>query len=295
MRNIFSKRARGPLAGGRILALGSGLTALLTTVFLSGCTPDNNTAGLGPAPKASFTVAPVSGKTNTFVCTAGTDGVFGWYWSTGNGSPAAGTASDTIHFAQHGNYRIVLTAVGRGGYDTASQVVSVAGDDLGNTVIAGGTLDANSASSWTTLNTGGPQTTFTFTSSGLVLSNTGNSNGAVYQAIQVQSGVNYTFSANVSGSGITDSWVEFYIGSTVPTQGSDYSDNKIYSLNWWSGCGLTPFNGNVVKIGCNGNGPSSGVITFPTSGTYYVMIKAGSSGGTLGSGGVTVADIALDH
>lgn len=268
---------------------------MITTACLSGCTPDNNNPGLGSVPKASFTVTQLSSNANTFVCTAATTGVFGWYWSTGNGSPSAGPATDTIHFAQHGNYRIVLTAVGSGGYDTASQVVSVASDDLGNTVIAGGTLDVASASSWTTLNTGGAQTTFTFTSGGLVLSNSGNTNGGVYQAIQVQSGVKYTFSANVSGSGISNSWVEFYIGATVPTQGSDYSDNKIYSLNWWSGCGRTPFNGNVVKIGCSGSGPSTGIVTFPTSGTYYVVIKAGSSGGTLGSGGVTVADIALDH
>ena len=261
---------------------------------LSGCTPDNSAPALGSTPKASFTVAPVSGATNTFVCTAGTSGVFGWYWSTGNGSPVAGTASDTIHFAQHGNYRITLTAVGKGGYDTASQVVPVAGDDLGNTVIAGGTLDDVSASSWTALNTGGPQTTFTFTSNGLVLSNTGNTNGAIYQAIPLQAGVNYKFSAQVSGSGATNSWIEFYIGATVPTQGNDYTDNKIYSLNTWAGCGGSPFNGNIVQIGCSGSGPSSGTFTVATSGTYYVVIKAGSSGGTLGSG-VTVADIALDH
>ena len=271
------------------------LVVLLLTAGLSGCTPDNSAPALGTPPAASFTVTQLTGVNNTFVATAGTEGVFGWYWSTGSGSPVAGTASDTIHFAQHGNYRIILTAVGRGGYDTTSQVVSVANDDLGNTVIQGGTLDTASAQYWTTLNTGGPQTTFTFTSTGLVLSNTGNTNGGVYQAIQVQSGVNYKFSAVVSGSGITDSWVEFYIGATVPTQGNDYTDNKIYSMNWWSGCGIKPFDGNVVSIGCSGSGPASGTVTFATSGTYYVVIKAGSSGGTLGTGGVTVADIALDH
>ena len=262
---------------------------------LAGCTPDNSSPALGSAPQASFTVAQVSGVNNTFVCTASTSGVFGWYWSTGNGSPVAGTASDTIHFAQHGNYRIILTAVGKGGYDTASQIVSVASDDLGKTVLQGGTLDTASASAWTVLNTGGAQTTFTFASSGLVLSNTGNTNGGIYQAVQLTAGVNYKFSANVSGAGITDSWVEFYLGATVPTQGSDYTDNKIYSLNWWAGCGTSPFDGNVVSIGCSGNGPSSGNISVSTTGTYYVVIKAGSSGGTLGSGGVTVADIALDQ
>lgn len=273
-----------------------GLAILVLMIGISGCTPDTKAPDQGTPPKASFTVSPLSGATNTFVCTASTQGVFGWYWTTGNGAPAAGPASDTIHFAQHGNYRIVLTAVGRGGYDTTSQVVSVAGDDLGNTVIAGGTLNTASASSWTTLNVGGAQTTFTWTASGLVLSNTGNTNGAVYQAIQVQAGVTYTFSAIVSGSGMTNSWVEFYIGANAPTQGSDYtySQDKIYSLNTWSGCGGSSFNGNVATVGCNGSGPTSGKITFPTSGTYYVVIKGGSSGGTLGSG-VTVADIALDH
>lgn len=273
------------------------MAALVVAAGLSGCTPDNNTPGLGSPPQANFTVTQLAGVNNTFVCSAGTSGVFGWYWSTGSGSPVAGTASDTIHFAQHGNYRIILTAVGKGGYDTVSQVVSVANDDLGNTVIQGGTLDTASAPYWTTLNTGGPQTTFTFTPGGLVLSNTGNTNGGVYQAIQVQAGVNYKFSAVVSGSGITDSWVEFYIGADAPVQGQDYANSayKIYSLNWWSGCGIKPFDGNVVNIGCSGNGPSSGTITFPTSGMYYVVIKAGSSGGTLGTGGVTVADIALDH
>lgn len=271
-----------------------GIAVLFLTAGLSGCTPDNSAPSLGSAPTASFTVTALSGVNNTYVCTATTTGIFGWYWSTGSGSPTAGTASDTIHFSQHGNYRITLTAVGKGGYDTTSQVVSVANDDLGNTLLLGGTLDTASAQYWTTLNTGGPQTTFTFTPTGLVLSNTGNTNGGVYQAIQVQAGVTYTFSAIVSGTGITDSWVEFYIGATVPTQGSDYTDNKIYSLNWWAGCGINPFDGNVVNIGCSGNGPTTGKITFATSGTYYVVIKAGSSGGTLGSG-VTVTDIALDH
>ncbi len=271
------------------------LAVLLMTIGIGGCTPDNKTPAMGALPKASFTVTQLTGVNNTFVASASTSGIFGWYWATGSGAPVPGTASDTIHFSQHGNYRIILTAVGNAGYDTASQVVSVANDDLGNTLLAGGTLDTASSSSWTTLNTGGAQTTFTFTPTGLVLSNSGNTNGGVYQAIQVQAGVNYKFSAIVSGGGITDSWVEFYIGATVPTQGSDYTDNKIYSLNWWSGCGIGAFNGNVVAIGCSGAGPTSGTISFATSGTYYVVIKAGSSGGTLGSGGVTVADIALDH
>ena len=275
-----------------------GLGALIIMVCFGGCTPDTKAPALGSAPKANFTVTPLSGATNTFVAAAGSSGVFGWYWATGSGAPAPGTASDTLHFAQHGNYRIVLTVVGAGGYDTTSQVVSVPKDDLGNTVIQGGYLTTNYASSWTTLNTGGTATTFTFTSAGLVASNSGssaNTNGAVYQAIQVQAGHTYKFSATVSGSGIVQSWVEFYIGATAPTQGSDYGDTKLYSLNWWSGCGINAYSGDIVKIGCSGSGSTSGTVTFAHSGTYYVVIKAGSAGGTLGSGGVTISDILLDQ
>src|SRR6185312_543608 len=186
-----------------------GLGLALAAICVSGCTPDNKSASLSALPKASFTVTPLSGATNTYICSAGTQGVFAWYWSSGNGNPSPGTSSDTIHFSQHGNYRIVLTAVGEGGYDTTSQVVSVANDDLGNTLIAGGMLNTASSSSWTFLNTGGTATTFTFGANGLVLSNTGsgaNTNGGVYQAIQVQAGVNYKFSAIVQGAGINASW-----------------------------------------------------------------------------------------
>ena len=51
------------------------LLALLVaaTAYLSGCTPDNKSESLGALPNASFTVAPVSGKANTYVATAGTD------------------------------------------------------------------------------------------------------------------------------------------------------------------------------------------------------------------------------
>jgi hypothetical protein len=275
-----------------------GLAVLLITICIGACTPDNKNSALGALPKASFTVSPLTGATNTFVASASTTGVFGWYWGTGSGAPAVGTANDTIHFSQHGNYRLTLTVVGHGGYDTTSQIVSVANDDLGNTVIQGGYLNTASASDWTVLNTGGSQTTFTFTDAGLVASNTGssaNTNGGIYQAIQVQAGHTYTFSATVQGSGIVQSWVEFYIGATVPAQGSDYSDNKLYSLNWWSGCGINAYEGDVVKIGCSGSGATTGKVTFSNSGTYYVIIKAGSSAGTLGSGGVTISDILLDQ
>lgn len=267
---------------------------LAGTTWLSGCTPDKTTAGLGALPKASFTINPVSGAVNTFAASASTSGVFSWYWDPGDGSgQKAGGGKDTLYYAKKGNYRVTLLVLGHGGYDTVSQIVAVAADDPGINVLQNGAL--TSATGWTTLNTGGTQTTINFTSQGLNLSNGANSstNGAVYQAVNVKAGVPYTFTANVQGAGATQTWVEFYIGTTAPAQGSDYTDTKLWSINTWSGCGNGSFNGNIVTIGCSGKGSASGQVNFSSDRSVYVVIKAGSYQGTLGTGGVTVSNVGL--
>ena len=263
---------------------------ILAGLTLSGCKPDDG-GSLGAKPKASFTVTSVSGVANTYAATASTTGSFAWYWDPGDGSHlAAGPSSDTFYYGQKGNYRLTLISVGSGGYDTATQIVQVPQDDTGVTVIHNGLL--TSSDQWTVLNTGGTQTDFTFGSGGLLISNSGNTNGAIYQAVQVKAGQKYFFSAMVSGSGATNTWVEFYLGTSAPSQGSDYGDNKVYSLNTWAGCGTGTFSGNIVSIGCSGSGPATGAFQWNSDQTIYVVIKAGSSGGTLGSG-VTVSSIRL--
>jgi len=154
-----------------------GLTALLIMACFIGCTPDKGSAGLGALPKASFTVSQVSGATNTFAATASTTSVFSWYWDPGDGSGRVqGSANDTLYYAKKGNYRVTLTALGHGGYDTVSQIVQVASDDPGINILKGS--DLTSSADWTVLNTGGTQTTFNFISSGLNISNTSsNTNG----------------------------------------------------------------------------------------------------------------------
>jgi hypothetical protein len=273
-------------------ATGVGLTLLLTAGCLSGCTPDNKSASLGPLPKANFTIAPVSGAVNTFAATSGAQGAFSWYWDPGDGSGRKqGNANDTLYYAKKGNYRVGLLVLGHGGYDTTTQIVSVTADDPGINILQNPGLTTSNG--WTTLNISGSLNP-TFTASGLTLTApTGFVNGGVYQAVTVKAGVPYTFSANVQGAGATDSWLEFYIGFTVPAQGTDYTDSKFYSMNTYNGCGHNPFNGNVVSIGCSGSGTSNGQITFSKSGTVYVVIKAGTNT-TLGAGGVTVSSIGLN-
>jgi len=273
-------------------ATGAGLALLLTAGCLNSCTPDNKSAGLGPLPKASFTVAPVSGAVNTFAASATGTGIFSWYWDPGDGSQRKqGGASDTLYYANAGNYRVTLLVLGHGGYDTATQIVSVATNDPGVNILQNPSLTTSTG--WTILNIGGSVNP-TFTASGLNLSaGSGGANGGVYQAVTIKAGVPYTFSANVQGAGATNSWVEFYIGFTVPTQGNDYTDSKYYSMNTYNNCGGNAFNGNVVTIGCSGSGGKTGVITFSQSGTAYLVIKAGTNT-TLGTGGVTISNIGLN-
>jgi hypothetical protein len=278
------------------VASGVSLAVLVTaTVYLSGCTPDNKSESLGALPKASFTVAPLSGKANTYVASASTTGVFEWYWNKGDGSGSAlGGSNDTIFYDFAGNYRVTLTAIGHGGYDTTSQIVQVASDAPLVNVLGNASLTTDSG--WTTLNVGGTQTTINFTAQGLNLSNAqgGSTNGALYQAVAVKGGITYTFSASVTTTSMTNqSWIEFYFGTTTPNPGNDYSDNKLWSLNTFSGCGTTPGTVNVATSSCAGSGAKGGQVTFPKDETIYVVIKAGSYQGFLGSGGVSITNVVL--
>lgn len=285
MQSIFSSFIYKTTAGATV-------ATLLIAGCLSGCTPDNKSASLGPLPKASFTIAPVSGAVNTFAASSSATGTFSWYWDQGDGSGRKpGGTSDTLYYAKKGNYRVSLLVLGHGGYDTTSQIVSVAADDPGINILQNPSLTTSNG--WTILNISGSVNP-SFTAQGLNFSaGAGFVNGGVYQAVQVKAGVPYTFSANVQGAGATNSWLEFYIGFTVPAQGTDYADSKFYSLNTYSGCGGSPFNGNVVTIGCSGSGPKNGQISFSKSGTAYMVIKTGTNT-TLGAGGVTVSNIGLN-
>lgn len=269
----------------------------LGVIAIIGCTLaacSDNTANnkLGSLPTASFTATPLSSNPNKIAVKSTTKDAFMWSWDFGNGQGSA-NETDTVTYIKKGNYTIKLTVFNHGGSASAAKQVAIANDDAsGVQVLAnGGKLDA---ADWKTLNTGGTPTTVAFADGTANFSNTGDSNGGIYQAVQVEAGATYLFSAEVKGAGATNTWFEIYFGTTVPAAGSDYTDNKFVSLNTWSGCGTTPFDGDIANIGCAGNGTGAGgIITFPTSGTVYLVVKAGSSGGTMGAGGITLENISL--
>jgi hypothetical protein len=277
------------------LVAGAALALLVTAAAsLSGCSPDNKSESLGALPTASFMVTPLSGKANYYVASATTTGVFQFYWNKGDGSASAiGGPTDTIFYPLAGNYRVTLLAFGHGGYDSTTQVVQVDSNAPQVNVLVNPSLTTDSG--WTTLNTGGTITTITYTPQGLNFSNAAgsNTNGGIYQAVSVLAGVTYTFSATVTTPGSTDTWVEFYFGTTVPTQGSDYTDNKLWSLNTYSGCGRGAETGNIVTLNLCGFRRVQRADHFPQNETIYVVIKSGSYLGTEGPGGVNVTNVVL--
>ncbi len=268
--------------------------ALSTTSFNIGCTPDSKDFSLPATISAvTFTATPLASNPNFIVVKNTTPGAFLLLWDYGNGGTSK-KESDTVLYDVKGTYTVTLIAFNAGGKNSVSQAITIARDYDGVEKLQGGDMETTSQSKWTVLNTGGTQTGIAFTNGVLKFTNSGDANGAIYQAVNVIAGKKYTFAADIAGSGATNTWFEIYFGKTVPVQGFDYSDNQYIAMNTWAGCGVSPFSGNLATIGCGGNGAGkNGVMSFTTSGTIYLVIKVGSCcGGNLGTG-MTIDNISL--
>lgn len=258
---------------------------------VSGCTPESSDKELGPLPTATFTAEPLADNPNKIVVSNTTPGGFLFEWIDDNGNKSK-LEKDTLSYFEQGEYTIQFTVFTNGGYAKAAKKLTITQNARTQDILKGGNLEAGSEQFWTILNTGGTQTVIKIENGVMNFSNTGNSNGAIYQEVNVKAGKSYIFSANVSGQGASNSWFEVYFGTAAPKQGSDYSGTKFNSLNTWTGCGKVPFNGDLSFIGCDGSGVGKkGIMKFNASGKIYLVIKAGSSGGTLGAGGINVDNV----
>ncbi|WP_121809343.1 DUF1735 domain-containing protein [Mucilaginibacter kameinonensis] len=130
--------------------------------------------------------------------------------------------------------------------------------------------------------------TFKVNADGSVLATGGNwGQQGIVQAVEVRANKKYKIDMTVAGSGASDCWFEVYVGQAVPSEASDYADGGTrIALNTWNGCGKSPFNGLLSAISCAGSG---NVVSFPKSGTAYVLIRSGGS--SLGTTGIKVTNI----
>jgi hypothetical protein len=265
--------------------------AALLAGAVSACTPESSNKDLGPLPTASFTAEPLAGNANKIVVANTTPGGFLFEYSDDNGHKST-RERDTLSYFQKGEYTIQFTVFTNGGFAKAVKKVTIAQNAQTRDILKGGDMATGSEQFWTVLNTGGTQTAIKIENGAMHFDNTGDSNGAIYQKVSVVAGKSYIFSAKVSGNGASNSWFEIYIDTAVPKQGSDYSGNKYISLNTWSGCGAVKFSGDLATIGCDGTGKNkNGVMSFTKTGDIYIVVKAGSAGGTLGTGGVVFDDV----
>jgi|GEM_PF-656939 len=103
----------------------------LLLMLMVGCRPDP-AVDMGTKADAAFTMKPVAGRVNTYLLESSSQNAIGFQWDKGNGSFVKGKAIDTAYFPLKGNFKVTLRAYGRGGYDTASQSVVIAQDDIQN-------------------------------------------------------------------------------------------------------------------------------------------------------------------
>lgn len=134
----------------------------------------------------------------------------------------------------------------------------------------------------------GDGVTFNINDDGSILATGGNwGQQGVLQTFTVRANKQYKIDMNVAGSGATDCWFEVYVGMATPVAGQDYKDGGTrISLNTWNGCGNTPFNALLSSLSCAGIG---NVVSFPTAGTVYLIVRSGGS--SLGTSGIKMTNI----
>jgi hypothetical protein len=269
--------------------------AVLAAGIYTGCKPEQFEKGNGLTAEdlnPSFSVTPLAGSANKFVLQATEGaGLISVNWDLGDGAGSnRGKTLDTIFVPDAGKYTITLTANGKGGATkTSTQELTVATSDpeSGNLLKGANMLDTDD-SFWTHLSIS-PGVTFAIENGKMVAKGGNNGHAGVYQAVDVVAGKKYKVDMVVSGSGATDTWFEVYADTKVPVSGQDYSsDNKLISLNTWSGCGKVPFSGLLSANSCAGNGNT---ITFPTTGKVYLVIKSG--GANLGLTGISFTRVSF--
>lgn len=272
------------------------LPLVVAGFLLAGCEPDKIEETIAPDTplQASFTMAPVQGRTNRYLVTNTTEGAIATRWDIGTGAGwTMGRFVDTVFYPDAGTYTIKMQSLNKAGvlYEAAPVTVNVAtSDPVAGNLVQGGKMNADDDAKWTKL-TISAGVSFALKDGKMVATGGSWGHAAIYQPLQVEANKKYRFSMLVSGSGASDTWFEVYFGTAAPVQGSDYSSggNRI-GLNTWTGCGKTAFSGNIATIGCTGSLlGKNGEVTFTQSGTIYLLIKTG--GANLGTGGISIDNV----
>lgn len=181
-----------------------------------------------------------------------------------------------VNIAEDGTYYIVIKVGSWGGYlgnggVTIDNIEFVAQERLteGENILAGS--DMETPDDWKIAKMGADVTltTLEFTDGVMKFTNgttSAQTNIGVWQAVEVEAGQIYKLKADVNDPGSTSSWQEFFVSTTAPEDGTDYSTGRVYV-------------GNTTS--------------FSESGIVYVVVKVGSWNGNLAAEGVTIDNVEL--
>lgn len=238
-------------------------------------------------------------------------------WNFGDNTATTTTVSPSHVFPAAGTYPVTLTIYGIAG-DTAVITTNVA---VGYECINGGGMETGDASSWKVWSqqantpptfgytidkpSGGSGGCLEFPS--FVAPSGGSANELLYQAVYVQAGKQYQFSAQVKlPAGGTQCYMQFYL-SADPNTWNENNGNPptqlFASLNTWHGWGGYSGSGPTVAVdgsmitvcqsyGVYGPYASNGIYTATATGWMYLGIQAGTWEG-YSSGAFLVDDVSF--
>lgn len=260
------------------------LSLVIITVTIS-CQPDEFGNGNGLTATdmdAGFTVTTVSGANNTYLLEANNSYITS-SWDIDNGAGFfAGGNSEEVFYPDAGTYTVQHKVTGIGGSaEAVSQTIDVeTSDPLFGNIVRGGKFDTvDDIAEWTVLNISASGTEWTFADGKATVQGGGWNQKAIYQAIEVIEGQTYKIDMIASStSGIINTWFEVFASPTQPVDGNDYSAGGILaSINFWAGCGASPFSGLLTEVGCGDTvyPGEPGKFIAEASGTIYLVIKCG--------------------
>lgn len=217
-----------------------------------------------------------------------------WSWDFGDGSAASTDQNPSHTYDAVGTYTVSLTATNELGDNTMTRTDLVTIEEPPVEVTAGGYIlggEMESESEWSTsfLNTAvGSEPVATWnnttnspaagTGGNLHVTGTttsGNSQYAIYQAVELSADSVYTFDGAFNLIQVNNTWCEVFIGEQ-PIDGLDYRAEDGFSLKLLSGIGTwanPAKNNGTFAIDAN----PYNVFVPDTSGTYYFVIKMGST------------------
>lgn len=242
-------------------------------------------------------------------------------WDFGNGEVSS-EKDPVVTYAEDGEYKVVLTATNVDGETHAKEkMISVTKIDpciawdgsQANNLIVGGGFEICDTKYWSMIKAGEPENVkYEFgytdykptqgTDGALYIfpDNTATSDGEstfFYQKVTVTDG-EYEIGALIKllgenkddpSSAMTEYWLEFYVGKTVPVDGEDYKDGKVsgWYYGGWTGWQVVipATDGPLVHDYIPSNLADANGHFNLEDGDYYVGIKVGKGGaGSFGDG-----------